>query len=137
MLILCILVAIPILLAGLAATAQVTGIGRHSVPMMLARAGVEIALHGCDRCLPGARPLPGLIPDPPQYFASAELEVGAARRLLAPGHSLRNAAALLCDPGDTVEELTTSGESALDLSTGGTVRIEVVCNDAKPLRRGD
>ena len=131
-LILCILVAIPILLAGLAATAQVTGIGRHSVPMMLARAGVEIALHGCDRCLPGARPLPGLIPDPPQYFASGELDAGAARRMLEARHPLRDAAVLLCDPGDTAEEVATSEESA-----EGTVRIEVVCNDAKPLHRAD
>ena len=132
MLIRCIVVAILILLAGLATASQVTGIGRHSVPMRLARSGVDIVLHGCEQCLPGARPLPGLIPDPPQYSASGELDAGAARRMLEARHPLRDAAVLLCDPGDTAEEVATSEESA-----EGTVRIEVVCNDAKPLHRAD
>ena len=133
MLILCILVAIPILLAGLAATAQVTGIGRHSVPMQLVRSGVELVLYGCDGCRPGQRPMPGLIPRPPQYVVRGQLDGDVARRIsiLEPQNSLR-AAAFLCDPGDTVEQLRMEDETA-----EGTVRIEVVCNDAKPLHHGD
>jgi len=131
MLILCILVAIPILLAGLAATAQVTGIGRHSVPMQFARSGVELALHGCDGCLLGQRHMPGLIPDPPQYVVRRQLDGDVAREILAVRDSPR-AAAFLCDPGDTVELLRMEGETA-----EGMVRTEVVCNDAKPLHGGD
>jgi hypothetical protein len=133
MLILCILVAIPILLAGLAATAEVTGIGRHSVPMQLARSGVDIVLHGCDGCLPGQRPMPGLIPRPPQYVVNRELDGDVARRIntAGPQDTLR-AAAFLCDPGDTVELLRMEDETA-----EGTVPTEAVCNDGKPLRGGD